>query len=297
MSRFAILPAYVLDYPELRGSLMVLLALSTYADKHGWAYPSLARLSEQLGISRVAIHKHLVKLRAAGVIEIRAQWRADGSRGTNLYRIIMDRGEPVAPAEADGPLTPEVDGPLTPAVKGLSTPAVKGLLAPEVNARTTHVNYPYEHNNSPSAPPTGGSPAKNPPDLSPLPGAGDDDPPPSAALNDDPPLAADAADSVQTTRVPYQRIVDLYHELLPMAPRVRKLTAARQAQIRARWRAGELPDLATWADYFGYVAESRFLTGRQDPGPGRRPFVADLEWLIRESNFVKVWEGRYHGRR
>lgn len=94
--------------------------------------------------------------------------------------------------------------------------------------------------------------------------------------------------------VPVAKIVDAYHELLPMCPRVKKLTAAREAQIRARWRSGDLPDVETWREYFAFVAESRFLTGRITPPPGRKLFVADLEWLAREGNYAKVYEGKYH---
>lgn len=93
--------------------------------------------------------------------------------------------------------------------------------------------------------------------------------------------------------VPYQRIMALYHEKLPMLPRVAKLTEARRAAIRARWKSGELPDLETWAKFFETIAESRFLTGRAPPVPGRKTFIADLEWITKESNFVKIWEGRY----
>ena len=93
--------------------------------------------------------------------------------------------------------------------------------------------------------------------------------------------------------IPVQQIVDLYHEKLPMCPSVRKLTAARRASIEARWRSGDLPDLETWGLYFGDVAASKFLTGKTDPIPGRKRFVADLEWLSREGNYAKVFEGKY----
>lgn len=94
--------------------------------------------------------------------------------------------------------------------------------------------------------------------------------------------------------VPVKEIIDLYHELLPMCPQVRKLTAARKAQIEARWRSKDLPDLETWRDYFEFCAESKFLRGESPAGPGQRPFVADLEWLTKESNYAKVFERKYH---
>ena len=79
-----------------------------------------------------------------------------------------------------------------------------------------------------------------------------------------------------------------------MCPQVRKLTAAREAQIKARWRCGDLPDLETWRDYFAFVSDSKFLTGRAAATPGRTPFIADLEWLVKEGNYAKVYERKYH---
>ena len=94
--------------------------------------------------------------------------------------------------------------------------------------------------------------------------------------------------------VPVQAIIDAYHELLPMCPQVRKLTETRRRQIEARWRAGDLPDVETWRDYFAFCAQSKFLTGLAPVGPGQRPFIADLEWWSREGNYAKVYERKYH---
>lgn len=98
-----------------------------------------------------------------------------------------------------------------------------------------------------------------------------------------------------TPDCPHQQIIETYHELLPSCPQVREWTAARQRLLRTRWT--ENPKRQTvvwWRKFFAYVAESEFLTGRGSCAPGRDPFVADLEWLVRPSNFVKVIEGRYH---
>jgi hypothetical protein len=94
-------------------------------------------------------------------------------------------------------------------------------------------------------------------------------------------------------RCPYTRIVDLYHEMLPDLPRVLKLTNTRKSYLRQRWRE-DLPDLDSWRRYFLLVAESPFLTGRAEAANGKRPFIADLEWLARPGNIAKVIEGKYH---
>jgi hypothetical protein len=93
---------------------------------------------------------------------------------------------------------------------------------------------------------------------------------------------------------PYQKIIDLYHTKLPMLPQVAKLTDARKRAISARWKNG-MYGMENWEAYFDDVAQSRFLTGKVDPSPGRKQFVADIDFLIRESTIVKMQEGKYNG--
>ena len=96
-------------------------------------------------------------------------------------------------------------------------------------------------------------------------------------------------------KIPYQKIIDLYHEVLPGLPSVQKLTSKRRGQIHARWKSGDIANLDEWREYFEFVGQSKFLTGKAQPVNGRRVFCADIEWLTNETNFAKVWEGRYHG--
>lgn len=98
----------------------------------------------------------------------------------------------------------------------------------------------------------------------------------------------------KSDRTPYQTIVELYHRFCPSLPRVKVLNDTRKRYIRARWK--EYPDIKFWEEFFKRVEESDFLTGRADYGK-RRPFIADLEWLMRPSNFAKVLEGKYDNRK
>ena len=101
---------------------------------------------------------------------------------------------------------------------------------------------------------------------------------------------------------PYDRIVTLYHEILPELPRVATLTSKRRSWITARWRsvcttekvASQADGLDLFRGYFSMVRKSPFLMGLKQPGKGHsRTFKADLEWLMNESNFTKVVEGKY----
>ena len=98
---------------------------------------------------------------------------------------------------------------------------------------------------------------------------------------------------------PHQKLVELYHQHCPTLPRVKVLTERRQQFARQRWREvldGRAPReaLEWFGKFFERVNQSEFLTGQVANGQ-RRAFVADFEWLMRPSNFVKVHEGRYDG--
>jgi hypothetical protein len=54
-------------------------------------------------------------------------------------------------------------------------------------------------------------------------------------------------------------------------------------------------DVLTWfTDFFQHIGTSKFLTGRVNSKDGRA-FLADLEWILKPSNFAKIVEGKYHG--
>jgi uncharacterized protein YdaU (DUF1376 family) len=103
----------------------------------------------------------------------------------------------------------------------------------------------------------------------------------------------------------HQAVVDLYHKHLPTLRRVEVWNSARQAYLRQRWRevAEDLAKsgavdgkdiLSWWSEFFDHIAKSRFLTGKVNSKDGRA-FTADLEWILKPSNFAKIIEGKYHG--
>jgi uncharacterized protein YdaU (DUF1376 family) len=103
----------------------------------------------------------------------------------------------------------------------------------------------------------------------------------------------------------HQGVIDLYHQQLPTLRRVEVWNAARQGYLRQRWRevAAELGKdkpisasavLDWFNDFFGHIQKSRFLIGKVNSKDGRS-FTADLEWILKPSNFAKIVEGKYHG--
>jgi len=103
----------------------------------------------------------------------------------------------------------------------------------------------------------------------------------------------------------HSEVISLYHQHLPTLRKVEVWNAARQGYLRQRWRevAEELSKsteidssdvLGWWGDFFQHVGKSKFLTGRVNSKDGRA-FTADLEWILKPSNFAKIVEGKYHG--
>lgn len=103
----------------------------------------------------------------------------------------------------------------------------------------------------------------------------------------------------------HQGVKDLYHKHLPTLRKVEVWNAARQGYLRQRWRevATELAQakpidsndvLSWWAEFFKHIGQSRFLVGKVN-GKDGRAFTADLEWILKPSNFAKIVEGKYHG--
>ena len=106
----------------------------------------------------------------------------------------------------------------------------------------------------------------------------------------------------------HQGVIDLYHQQLPTLRRVEVWNAARQGYLRQRWRevaaemAAELGKenpisasavLDWFNDFFAHIQKSKFLIGKVTSKDGRS-FTADLEWILRPSNFAKIVEGKYH---
>lgn len=102
----------------------------------------------------------------------------------------------------------------------------------------------------------------------------------------------------------HNKVIELYHQHLPTLRKVEVWNSVRQGYLRQRWRevAAEISatDPATseailnwWAGFFKHINKSKFLTGKVNSKDGRA-FLADLEWVIKPSNFAKIIEGKYH---
>jgi len=103
----------------------------------------------------------------------------------------------------------------------------------------------------------------------------------------------------------HQAVIDLYHKHLPTLRKIEVWNKTRAGYLKQRWRevAVELSQgkiiaseiiLNWWIEFFQHIGKSKFLTGKVNSKDGRA-FVADLEWILKPSNFAKIIEGKYHG--
>ena len=119
------------------------------------------------------------------------------------------------------------------------------------------------------------------------------------------PPSGEPEDKTGLPKCSHQEVIGLYHKHLPTLRKVEVWNDARKGYLRQRWRevAEELSKEKTiqvsdilewWSDFFTHIGTSKFLTGRVNDKSGRT-FTADLEWILKPSNFAKIIEGKYHG--
>lgn len=92
-------------------------------------------------------------------------------------------------------------------------------------------------------------------------------------------------------------LVRLYNELSPdECPSVETLSPERRRKAREFLQS--FPEESWWREAFAQMHRSPFLRGKVRPKDGRKPFVADLDWLLsrgqdKVENIVKVADGKY----
>lgn len=88
--------------------------------------------------------------------------------------------------------------------------------------------------------------------------------------------------------IDYTEISNSYNATCEKMPYVRKLTEKRKRAIK---KIVGLYDVETINEVFLKASESNFLNGENERG-----WTADLDWLMKPDNFVRVIEGRFQNR-
>lgn len=97
------------------------------------------------------------------------------------------------------------------------------------------------------------------------------------------------------THIPFDKIMDLYNSILDDLPNMRIWSSKRKAVFKRRWesnikteKSGLSNTVEFWENFFKYIKDSLFLMGKKGT------FQASFDWIINESNFIKIIEGNYH---
>lgn len=96
-------------------------------------------------------------------------------------------------------------------------------------------------------------------------------------------------DKINEDKNNYQLIADLYNQICVSFPKVKKLSEQRKKAIKARLRVYSIDDFKT---LFEMAEQSNFLKGVNN-----RNWSADFDWLLNDTNIVKVLEGKYNNRK
>lgn len=98
---------------------------------------------------------------------------------------------------------------------------------------------------------------------------------------------------------PQQKLLNIYHEVLPELAHIRRLRKPLQEQVRTRWREkyeeGKFTTTEEGLDYFRglfeYVHRCPHLMGRN-----KINWSCDYRWIMKAENFDKITEGKYEDR-
>jgi 5-methylcytosine-specific restriction endonuclease McrA len=101
-------------------------------------------------------------------------------------------------------------------------------------------------------------------------------------------IGKDSIDKVSIDKdkiVNFQKVADLYNDTCVSFPRLTTMSESRKKAIRARLKVYSMEDLER---LFKKAEASSFLKGQND-----RNWSATFDWLIKDSNMVKVLDGNY----
>lgn len=128
----------------------------------------------------------------------------------------------------------------------------------------------------------------------------------SVAVNEEPPIVdqLDLEDKInRLPACPHQKILAIYSNELPALAQPRAWEGARATALQARWKFvltqkrpnGEpyATDLETGLDFFKRLFEYIRTKCPHLNGINDRQWQADLAWIVKAENFLKIIEGKY----
>lgn len=113
--------------------------------------------------------------------------------------------------------------------------------------------------------------------------------------------------SKKSPPIPYQAIIDAYHEILPKMAKIQVVRGARKNNIRSFWQKcnseymnkhGKPFTLDNWRGYLGYIASNcKWMMEQRPNGSGGYWAAKNLDYLITDKCYVSVKEDRANDRK
>lgn len=89
-----------------------------------------------------------------------------------------------------------------------------------------------------------------------------------------------------------QEILELFNSICTDLPKTQSLGKTRESHVKARSK--ELKTKEGWRAFFERVQTSNWLCGRDPKSNG---WHASFDWILKESNFIKILEGNYDNKK
>lgn len=93
---------------------------------------------------------------------------------------------------------------------------------------------------------------------------------------------------IDTKRINYQEIVDMYHSICVSYPRIKSLSESRKKAIKARLKQYTIDDIR---EVFQKAEASDFMKGKNDTN-----WSANFDWMMKDANMAKILDGNYDNR-
>ena len=262
---------------------LVLLKLADNANDKGECFPSYQHIADQCEISRRAVMGHIRELEKAGYLKIKRRKNGKENQSNVFYLTLKKGGEPAAlgGSELSAPPSERNAPPSEPAALGggeSGSPITSHSFEPVIEPTPLPPNSAGKVDAVASANPDG------------LAGVCGDD------------QKRTAAKPRRRYEAPINELVAIYNEeTAGVLPAVQKITDSRIKAVNARWLqflnsktlTGEVrysdreSGLAWWRKFFRKV----LLNERWCGGSGIE-WTADFDWIVKQSNFVKILEWR-----
>ena len=231
---------------------LILVKLADNANDQCIAWPSHQHLADLCETTRRSVITHLDKLATMGFISIKNRKTAADRNQSNLYYLHPEKWPEIKPRKSGF------------GCENFSPPDK----AAEMNASeiVSHNSDPISHSGE-------------------IDSLTSSDPISQRTSHSLEPINEDTC-NLGKTDFSADQVVELFNQLLPSLPKVKKLTNTRISAIGARTKQ-ELKTLNAWRDFFDAVSNSDFLMGRASS------WQATFDWITKEANFVKIIEGNY----